>query len=264
MPMVTIITPIYNSSKYVDGLIRTVQEQTFSDWEHIIIDDCSTDDTCLKLERVLNGINDGRFKLIKNNENVGPGMARNIGIENARGEYMAFLDVDDEWGRSKLDTQIRIMQQEGLLFTYHDYRHMSNDAVLIGYPVIGPDKLDFITHHKKRGVGCLTIMLHKSICHSKLFPNKYMDIIAEDFLAWASILKNGVIGYRIPFDLARYRLSNSSRSSGKIKAVKSVWFIYTKVEKIPFIKAAYYWVRYIISAWLIHKRAKPRFYLLKL
>ncbi|EAX8555969.1 glycosyltransferase family 2 protein [Salmonella enterica] len=252
--LVSIITPIYNSAIWVGNLIKNVKEQTYQHWELIIIDDCSNDNTFEVLSHAAE--KDKRIRLYKNKSNQGPGSTRNLAIELAKGRFIAFLDADDEWDKDKLKIQISIMIEKRYFMSYHDYRHMSCDGKMVGDVVRGPEILDWNIHHYRRGVGCLTIMFDRTLGELPFFPS-IKNIIAEDFLAWSNILKKGHCGYRIPYDLARYRLSDTGRSSNKIKAIKSVWFIYRSIEKIPILYCIFFWVQYCINSFMLHRRARP-------
>ncbi|EDU4329498.1 glycosyltransferase family 2 protein, partial [Salmonella enterica subsp. enterica serovar Johannesburg] len=246
--LVSIITPIYNSATWVDNLLKTVKEQTYQSWEMIIIDDCSTDNTF----EVLNNIakNDHRIKVYKNASNQGPGSTRNNAIKLAKGRFIAFLDADDEWCKNKLEIQVSEMLKNQYHFSYHDYRHMSSDGLLVGDIVCSSNILDWYTLHTRRGLGCLTIMFDRTLGDLPFFPS-IENVIAEDFLAWSDLLKRGYVGHRIPYDLARYRLSENTRSSNKLRAVKTVWHIYRKIELISFHKSLFFWIMYCKNAFLL-------------
>lgn len=255
MTLVSIITPVFNAEKWLPGLFATVQAQSIRDWEHILIDDCSVDDS-LNIMRSY-AASDSRIRVIASDQNGGPAKARNIGIRESRGRFLTFLDADDEWISTKLEEQIGWMQQNQVGMSYHDYRHMSEQGDLVGEVVSGPDSLDWPTLHKRRGVGCLTMVFDRRHCPLPVFSEDMGKLIAEDFLAWADILAKGVVARRLPLDLARYRIMASSRSGRKWDAVKSVWSIYRNIEKIPPALAMWYWASYVIDAYRIHKRAKP-------
>ncbi|EHJ4093882.1 glycosyltransferase family 2 protein [Escherichia fergusonii] len=252
--LVSIVTPIYNSAKWIKHLIKVVQEQTYQSWEMIIIDDCSNDETFSVLSEIARC--DKRIKVFRNESNLGPGKTRNKAIEIARGRFIAFLDADDEWCTNKLEVQVSAMLENDYYMSYHDYRHMSSDGKMIGDIVHGPDRLDWRTHHIHRGVGCLTIMFDRTKGNLPFFPS-IDNIIAEDFLAWSNLLNTGHVGHRIPYDLARYRLSKNTRSSNKLKAVRSVWYIYRHIELIPFSQSLFFWLQYCKNAFLLHRRAVP-------
>ena len=114
--LVSIVTPIYNSEKFIENTIKTVQRQTYKNWELLLINDCSTDNSILKINKYLD--NDKRIKLINLEKNSGAAIARNIGIENAKGKYIAFLDADDIWKEKKIEKQLLFMEDNNYVFTY--------------------------------------------------------------------------------------------------------------------------------------------------
>lgn len=253
--LVSIITPIFNSCKWVDNLLDIILSQTYANWEWIVIDDCSSDDTYNRISKIAES--DPRIKVFKNIRNLGPAETRNIGIKLSTGRFISFLDADDEWEPNKLELQINYMIINNFYMSYHDYRHMSFDGSKVGDVVKGPEKLDWKTHHIKRGIGCLTIMFDRTLGDLPYFPELSKNIIAEDFLAWSNVLKNNAIAYRVPYDLARYRLSNKARSSNKLYAAYSVWYIYYCIEKIPLLKSLFFWAQYAINATVLHKKSRP-------
>lgn len=255
MTLVSIITPVYNAEKWLPGLFATVQAQSMVDWEHILIDDCSSDGS---LNIMLTyARSNSRIRVIRSDGNGGPAKARNAGIRESRGRFLTFLDADDEWLPTKLEQQVSWMLQNQVGMSFHDYRHISEHGDLIGKVVRGPNLLDWSTLHKRRGVGCLTMAFDRQLCPLPFFSEDMGKLIAEDFLAWANILSQGIEGRRLPLDLARYRIMPTSRSGKKLDAAKSVWLIYRNIEKIPLSKAMWYWINYAIDAYRIHKHSKP-------
>lgn len=256
-PLVTVVMPAYNAEATIAESISSLQAQTFRDWMLLVVDDGSRDET----PKIVNGFaaNDPRIQLFVQVQNAGPAAARNRGIRNAKGRYIAFLDSDDMWRPEKLAVQVDAMQASDAVMSYHDYRQMSEDGKLMGDLIKGPDYLDWATLHKRRGVGCLTVMIDRIIAPEFAFPEQHRDVLAEDFLAWANLLRPaGRHAIRVPADLAFYRLLNSSRSSKRVRAVKSVWTIYRKFEAIPVLTAAWFFCCYLIDALRLRAVGRPR------
>jgi teichuronic acid biosynthesis glycosyltransferase TuaG len=255
MPLVSIITPLYKASRWLDELFSTVDSQSLQKWELIMIDDASPfEDYELVKTRVANRANTYLYRLP---ENAGPGRARNLGLEKARGRFIAFLDADDLWVPEKLQAQTEFMIKNNIGFSFHDYRHMSPDGKLVGARISGPDKLDFRTHHVRRGTGgCLSVMIDTE----KVLDFKFPDVarhLPEDYLAWLEILKTGHVGIRLPKDLGRYRVSAQSRSGNKLAQAKSVWRIYRHIERLPFLTSALWWTQYSMNSVLMYRGARP-------
>ncbi|MBJ7579509.1 glycosyltransferase family 2 protein [Devosia sp. MC532] len=254
-PIVSVITPLYNSSRWVDGLLDTMRAQTLLRWQHIVVDDGSTDDGVGKVEAA--SAVDPRVKLIRLSCNSGPSRARNVGLAAANTRFVAFLDADDRWVPEKLERQLKFMQQECVGFSYHDYVHLSEDGTRIGRSVKGPNRLDWVTLHKRRGVGCLSVVIDRTKCADPSFPEDTANL-AEDFQAWSRLLKgNDVKARRLNEVLGFYRIVGTSRSSAKKSAAISVWRIYRDQEDIPVLRAAWYWLSAMLGAAYNHFRARP-------
>lgn len=257
LPLVSIVTPCYNAERWLPGFFFGVLSQTLKNWELILIDDCSFDQTGKIISEYAS--RDERIKYTRLHLNSGPSVARNQGVAQSIGRYIAFLDVDDLWHPSKLEIQIAWMNAFSIGMSYHDYRHISADGSAVGHIVKGPNHLSWSLLHKRRGVGCLSIVFDRELCPLPVFPEQRDKFIAEDLVAWLSVLKQGVIARRLPLCLAYYRISPSSRSSNKFNAFLSVWNIYRVVSKISFLKCLWYISCYCIHSSFIHMHSRPCF-----
>lgn len=263
-PLVSVITPLYRAEPFVAELVRCVLAQTFSNFEWICVDDCSPDRSVETLVNAAGDLSD--LKVIRLSANRGPGFARNAGLRAATGQYVAFLDADDLWLPDKLRHQVEFMLKSGHRFTFHDYRKVSVDGALVGAVIRGPDIVDWKLLHRRRGIGCLTVMLERSAIPLGLFPDRQElgpSIIHEDFAAWARILADGSRAYRLPLDMARHRLMNTSYSASRLRGARSIWYIYRVRERIPFLRCVLFFLSYLLSAALIRVAARPRYKLAK-
>lgn len=256
MPLVSVITPVFNAVDFLADALRSVQEQTFSEWEHILIDDGSTDGSFELMEEAAAG--DSRLRLLRTQGRIGPAKARNQGLESARGKYIAFLDADDLWLPQKLKRSLGWMKANNYSFIYHDYRHFSRDGKKTGAVIAGPDRLDLQSLHSRRGGGaCLTVVLDWEQLPDFRFPVDHEDL-NEDFVAWLRLVKKGHVGHRLAEDLGRYRLSEGSRNGNRIASAVACWRIYRNESKLPFGLALNWWTQYAWNAFWMHRRAAPR------
>jgi len=256
MPLVSIITPVYNAARWLPETLATVRAQTLTDWEHILVDDCSTDGSAAILEAA--EAEDPRFRLLRAPRNAGPSAARNQALDAARGRFIAFLDADDLWNPEKLARSVEWMTTHGYGFIYHDYRHMSHDGAKVGALINGPEVLDLRTLHTRRGTGgCLSMVIDRERIPGFRFPTNF-PYMNEDFCGWLSIIQRGQTGHRLPVDLGRYRLSANSRSSSKRRAVADAWKIYREYSKLPLMRAALWWTLYVWNSFWLYRRARPR------
>lgn len=239
MPSVSIITPVYNNFNLLFDTIRSVQKQTYQDYELLIIDDCSTEEIPQTIINLINS--DSRLHLIKRDWNAGPAVTRNRGISMAKGRYIAFLDADDTWHPEKLSIQIRFMKEKNIAVSYTAYSIINESNNLIGKRT-PPSKLSYTDILKCNQIGCLT-----GIYDTKSLGKMFMPNIAkrQDMGLWLQILKKVDNAYGIVNQpLAYYRVGNHSVSSNKLSVLKYQWRIYREVEKLSIVKSAFYFFCY--------------------
>lgn len=235
MPKVSIITPLYNSASYISRTIQSVLDQTFQDWEMLIIDDCSTD----KGVDIVKGIaaDEPRIKLLKNKTNSGPALTRNRGIKAAKGRYIAFLDSDDQWSKDKLETQLKFMHSKKVVFTFSYYKQTDEKGKEIGSMDRIPEKVNYSSTAKNNKIGCLTAMYD-----TEFFGKVYMPLIKkrQDYALWLKLLRKVDYAYCIPKFLGIYTVRTDSVSSNKLKLIKYNWKVYREIEGNSFLKSCYY------------------------
>lgn len=214
--------PAYNAEKYISESIESVLAQTYKNWELIVVDDCSKDGTIdvIKQYQML----DNRIKVISLTCNTGVANARNVGMELAKGRYIAFLDSDDLWIDIKLEEQIIFMRQNQIYFSFSQYRRFTdkNKGKMV-------DALPCVNYQKAlygNPIGCLTVCLDRRFIREFKFSKQRH----EDYIAWLNILKNNdICAYGIPKVLALYRIGNSNSLSGnKLKSMIWTWNVYRK------------------------------------
>lgn len=243
--LVSIIMPIYNCEKYVAKAIKSVQLQTYTNWELIIINDNSTDNGIDKIKEQIKSIKD-KVILINLEENRGAANARNIAIDKACGRYIAYLDADDLWEKEKLCKQIKFMQKNNVAFSYTSYTRITEKGTLVKTVTV-PAKTNYKNLLKNTIMLTSTIIIDtKMISKEKIkMPNLK---ITEDTQTWLNILKSGVVAYGLSENLAQYRQRKNSTSSNKIKSIKGMWKVYRKYQKMSIGKSLYYTMFHIINA----------------
>lgn len=230
-PLVSIIMPCYNSEKYISQSIESVLNQTYNNFELIIVDDCSTDKSRDIIKEF--AIKDKRIKYEFSKVNEGVSITRNKAIEKAKGTYIAFLDSDDIWFPNKLDTQVNFMEDNRIEFSCCDYELISEQGIKLNKKVSVPRTTNYNNLLRYNTIGCLTVMINKE----KIKNIHMKDIYHEDYIAWLDIAKQGYIIYGIQETLALYRKQKSSISSNKLNAAKYTWYVLRHVENISFIKS---------------------------
>ena len=240
--LVSIITPMYNSEKFITKTIDSVLNQTYKEWEMIIVDDCSKDSSPEIVKEYAK--KDSRIRYIELKVNKGVSNARNVAIENANGQYIAFLDSDDIWDKDKLQKQIEFMKKENHILTFTAYELIDENNNKLNKVINVPESVDYKTLLKGNIIGCLTVVIDRS----KLdFDIRMSGINHEDYVLWLSILKKGYKAYGLNEVSALYRKSSTSLSGNKIKSAKWTWNIYRNVENIPIHKSVYYFINYAIN-----------------
>lgn len=241
-PLVSIITPSYNSMHFVVATIQSVLNQTYSNFELIIVDDCSIDNSFEMLSDLSK--KDNRIKVYKLEKNSGAAMARNYGIQVANGKYLAFLDSDDLWDVNKLELQVEFMERNNYVFTFTNYRMIDEQGMPLNKVVNCPSMIDYKNLLKNTTIGCLTVMLNVAELGKPVMPN----LQPEDTALWLKILRKNNKAYCLQQELASYRLVGNSASSNKIKVAKKMWIVYRKSENINRIKASWYFINYAWNA----------------
>lgn len=248
MPKVSIITPAYNASKYIEETIDSVMKQTDSDWEMVIVDDCSDDDTYAIAKRCAE--EESRIRVFRNEENSGVAYTRNRALDEARGKYVAFLDADDLWLPNKIEKQVQFMENGGFVLSYTDYQRFDSITGERKKRIIrAPAKMTARRIYGDTSIGCLTVMVNRDISgpfHMPLLNH------TEDNITWQTILSRGYVGYRLGEVLSLYREGNSSLTSGKKKAAIQQWKTYREYYKFSIAKSAFYFVQYAFHAVLNH------------
>ena len=242
--LVSIITPCYNSEDYLDDCIASVLAQTYQNWEMLIVDDNSSDNSCALINSYSK--RDDRIKPLFLNENFGPAMARNNAITNAKGKYIAFLDSDDIWLPEKLEVQINFMKKNNCSFVFSSYSVISDDEKP-NYTISVPETITYKRYLKNTIIGCLTVMLDKEKFKKIEMPNLRSS---HDMALWLNLLKQEKYAYGIAQDLAIYREHKSSNTSNKFRAIYDVWNVYRKHEKLNLFYSIYNFVFYAINAFI--------------
>lgn len=243
--MVSIIIPIYNAKKWIKDTIENILNQTYDNFELILVDDCSKDGTRKILKQYENKNN---IKIIYLAKNRGPGIARNIGLKSARGRYICFQDADDLWDKDKLKKQLAFMKKKGCAFSYTGFKYIKENNKLKTVHI--PEKLNYKEALKDIRILTNSVMFDLEKIDIRLLQMK--NINAEDIETWYKILKEGYTAYGIDEPLTFYRLRKDSRSGNKLKSAKDRWNIYKKEEDLNILKSSYYFVNYVLNS--IRKR----------
>jgi len=235
MELVSVIIPYFRKKKYITETISSVLRQTYEYLEVIIVYD---DETKVDLDFINNlKNNDSRIKIITNPLNLGAGESRNIGITNAKGSYIAFVDADDVWDAKKIELQLSYMMSNNYSFTHTSYKIINSDNKIVGHR----KAKNFENYQSLLGscdIGLSTVMIKKNIFTNDLkFPNLKTK---EDFVLWLKFLKKNYKIFSINTDLTSWRKLNNSLSSSTLQKLIDGFNVYHKFMKFNFIKSLYY------------------------
>ena len=248
MAQISIVVPVYNAEKYIEQTIEMVRKQTFTDWELILVEDCSKDNSKQELMRITDTLQDSRIRVICKEKNEGAAAARNTGIHEATGRYLAFLDADDIWMENKLSDELAFLQEKQAGFVFTAYEFGDEQGKGTGKIVSVPEKLTYKQALSRTVIFTSTTMFDLQVIGKELvmMPN----VPSEDSATWWQILRNGHIAYGYPKVTTIYRRPPKSLSSNKGKAIARIWYLYRKVEKLSLFTSAVCFVGWALRATL--------------
>ncbi|WP_396173757.1 glycosyltransferase family 2 protein [Flavobacterium sp.] len=246
--LVSIITPTFNSASYIAETIQSVQNQTYQNWEMIIVDDGSTDETVSIIQQIQK--TEHRINLVIQPKNVGPAITRNIGIELVQGKYLTFLDADDLWFPDFIQNSITTIQQTKVPFVFSSYRRADESLNFVYSDFIVPQKVTYTDILKTNSISCLTAFLDINV-----LGKKYMPIIQkrQDMGLWLQYLKKIPFAHGIQEPKAIYRIRKNSLSRKKSDLIKYQWQFYREVENLTVTQSAYYMVHWMIRGFLKYR-----------
>lgn len=247
MPEVSIITPIFNSSKFLEETIASVLNQTFTDWEWMITDDKSTDNSV----EIIQKINDSRIQLILSDKNGGAGHARNLSLKQANGRFITFLDADDFWEPNFLEEMIWFMKKENTELAYSNYARCDENL----NPVIDDFKADkpvtFDNLLKTCRLSLLSSMYDSQKVGKEYFPEGSKR---EDHVMWLNLLKKIPVGKPLPKTMAKYRMHQSSISRKKSNIVKDQYLVYKDYMNFSTVKSLYYTANWALNGFMKYSK----------
>lgn len=237
--LVSVIIPTFNVADYIGETIQSVLDQTYKNFEIIIIDDCSTDNTCDIVNTYAE--KDSRVKCIRQNENMGAAVARNRGIEEANGRFIAFLDSDDLWDKEKLNIQINDMLTNNIAFSFSSYDFIDEDNNVIKGAIKIKRKFTYKDLLTKTMISTPTVVIDRNTTKNKLMP---LRRTGQDYAYWMLLLRE-TDAYGIVKPLVHVRKRPNSLSKNKIQNIKDVWEVQTVNEKISKVLATSHIVGYL-------------------
>lgn len=233
--LISIVVPVYEVERFITETIEAVQKQVYQNWELILVDDCSKDRSCAIIEEM--AVGDSRIRLIRQVKNQGAAKARNCGVNNATGRYLCFLDSDDLWEPDKLSSELAFLQEKQAGFVFTGYEFADEYGKGLGKIVRVPEQITYSEALKNTTIFTSTVMIDREqIKDEDIFMP---DIASEDTATWWHLLKVYGKAYGLDRNLVKYRRSANTLSSNKVEAIKRIWRLYRKQEKLNIFYSAY-------------------------
>lgn len=243
-PLVSVIMPAYNAAAFVEAAVRSVLAQTMEDWELIVVEDCSGDDTLSVLEELLSGLLDPRIRLLKNESNMGVAVTRNRGIDASRGQYIAFLDSDDIWYPAKLERQLAKMAASGAEIGYCSYAIIGPEGDKVRPDYLVPECVVFEDLLKENVMQCSAMLIRAEVVKEFRFNTEFYH---EDYVLGLEMLRKGYTAVGCGDVLAAWRYMENSRSFNKWKSARNRWRIYRDFLKLPLGRSGYVFFCYMLA-----------------
>lgn len=246
--LISIITPMYNGARFVAQTIESVLAQTYTDWEMIIVDDCSPDGGAGIAEVKKYADKDKRIRLIASPVNKGSSGARNIALKAAQGRFITFLDSDDILEPNYIKSQLRYMKEKGAAIVTASYYRVNEAGKEVLRPFLVPDKVNYRDILKSNPISCLTTLYDRTLVGDHYFRED-LGSIRDDYAFWLEILREKVdYVYGNPEILASYRLVSTSITRNKRRLIKPQFMIYYKVERLGLLKSVWYFTNWMVRS----------------
>lgn len=237
--MVSIVMPAYNAAKTIRASIESIQAQTVKEWELIVIDDGSKDDTAAILSEL--AAEDERIRFLQNEKNSGASYSRNRAVSLAEGEWIAFLDSDDLWRSDKLEKQLALAaERPDMVICYTASSFINDDGEPYDYVLEAVEQTTYKMLLRKNLLSCSSVMICTSVMKEIKMPN---DKMHEDYYVWLMVVRSCGVAYGINEPLLIYRLCANSKSSNRLKSAKMLYNSYRAVGYNP-IMAGFFVFRY--------------------
>lgn len=244
--LISIIVPVYNAERFIEETMSCVAAQSYPRWELLLVEDGSNDRTVSIIEEYIRKHDEKRIRLIRQPENLGAARARNRGLEEAAGRYIAYLDADDLWVPEKLERELAFMTEKNAAFAFTGYEFVNEDGGGTGKVVRVPATLTYRQALKNTTIFTTTVMFDTEKIDKALLE---MPIIkSEDTALWWKILRNGYTAYGLDENLVKYRRAGKTLSSNKLEAMRRIWNLYRKAEGMGILNSVWHFCFWAVRA----------------
>lgn len=244
--LISIIVPVYNAENFIEETMDCVRAQTYPDWELLLVEDCSSDNTVTLIRQYMEKAQDPRIRLLRQPSNMGAARARNRGVKEANGRYIAYLDADDLWMPEKLEKELAFMKEKGAAFAFTGYEFADENGKGMGKVVHVPAKLTYRQALSNTTIFTTTVMFDLERLSREQLE---MPVIkSEDTALWFRVLRSGVTAYGLDENLVKYRRPGKSLSSNKLAALRRIWNLYRKEEGLNVVCSAWHFCFWALRA----------------
>ncbi len=244
--LVSIIVPVYNVEGFISETMESVVNQTYPCWELLLVEDGSSDGTAAVIEEYVSQRKEERIRLIRQPSNMGAARARNRGLQEARGRYIAYLDADDLWMPRKLELQLAFMESRGAAFAFTGYEFADENARGTGKVVRVPQTLSYRQALSNTTIFTTTVMFDTEKISRELLEMPVMK--SEDTALWWKVLRNGYTAWGLDENLALYRRAGKTLSSNKLEAIRRIWKLYRDAEGLGVLRSAWHFCFWAVRA----------------
>lgn len=244
--LISIIVPVYNAEKFIRETMDCVRAQTYPQWELVLVEDRSRDGSADAIKKYIEEKSDTRVRLIRQPSNRGAAQARNRGVQEAEGRYIAYLDADDLWPPEKLEKELTFMKEKEAAFVFTGYEFADENGVGTGKIVRVPETLNYRQALSNTTIFTTTVMFDTDKISKELL--EMPDIKSEDTALWWKVLRQGYTAYGLNENLAKYRRAGKSLSSNKLEALRRIWNLYRKAEGMSVVGSAWHFCFWAVRA----------------
>lgn len=244
--LISIIVPVYNAEKFIRETMDCVRAQTYPQWELLLVEDRSRDGSADAIAKYIEEKSDTRVRLIRQPSNRGAAQARNRGVQEAEGRYIAYLDADDLWPPEKLEKELTFMKEKEAAFVFTGYEFADENGVGTGKIVRVPETLNYRQALSNTTIFTTTVMFDTDKISKELL--EMPDIKSEDTALWWKVLRQGYTAYGLNENLAKYRRAGKSLSSNKLEALRRIWNLYRKAEGMSVVGSAWHFCFWAVRA----------------
>lgn len=244
--LVSVVVPVYNAEKFIREAMDSVRVQTYENWELLLVEDGSSDGSVDVITGYIADTQETRIRLIRQPSNQGAACARNRGVKEAAGRYIAYLDADDLWVPEKLEHEIRFMEEKDAAFAFTGYEFADENGVGLGKIVRVPETLVYRQALSNTTIFTTTVMFDTAKISKELL--EMPEIKSEDTALWWRILRNGYTAYGLDENLVRYRRAGRTLSSNKLIAIQRIWNLYRKAEGLNLVRSIWHFCFWAVRA----------------